>query len=72
MIATIANELVQNGTYECYIKVVNEDNNIYWLQKAVPVEEATPENKEAWKDLAIEQAEVYFVGNYQEMPEVIE
>jgi hypothetical protein len=69
MIATIANELVQNGTYECYIKVVNEDNNIYWVQKSVPISEATNENKELWLTQAIQEAEA---SNTPPMPEVVE
>ncbi len=69
MIATIASELIQNNTYECYIKVVNEGMIDYWLQKSVPVSEATQENKELWLQEAIEQA---IASNTPPIPEVEE
>lgn len=69
MIATIANELVQNDTYECYIKVVSDGMIDYWMQKSVPIEEATNENKDLWLAQAITEA---VASNITPMPEVIE
>jgi hypothetical protein len=69
MIATIANELVQNDTYECYIKVVSDGLIDYWMQKSVPISEATNENKDLWLAQAIVEAEA---SNATPMPEVIE
>lgn len=69
MIATIANELVQNDTYECYIKVVSDGMIDYWMQKSVPISEATNENKELWLTQAIQEAEA---SNTPPMPEVVE
>ena len=71
MIVTIANELIQHGTYECYLKF-NKDDDLYWIQKSVPVEQVTPELQAQWIADGTVEAEAYFVKKHTPAPEVEE
>jgi hypothetical protein len=63
MTASISSQMNWAGTFECYIRVDNEDGRYYFMQKSVPSETATEENIEIWKSQAILLAQDFWQEN---------
>ena len=60
MTASISSFLIYDETYDCFIRVDNEDGRYYFKPLSIPQIEATDEKMEYWKQVAIEEATAYW------------
>ena len=60
MTASISSIFVYWGKYSCDIRVDNPDGRYYFKSISIPEEEASDENIEFWKQVAISEATSYW------------